>query len=77
LFASARFLLCLFFVNCFLTFAEKSLLHTEVEAKDVFIEVKVVATRATMKATNVVVLKICEQIYDEVMYIHNKIYRMI
>jgi hypothetical protein len=41
--------------------------HTKAEAKDVAIEVKGVADRATKKAIDEVVLKICEQIYDEVM----------
>jgi hypothetical protein len=41
--------------------------HTEAKAKDVVMEAKAGAARATKKATNDVVLKICEQIYDEVM----------
>jgi hypothetical protein len=41
--------------------------HTEAEAKDVAIEAEAIAARATKKATDDVFLKICEQIYDEMM----------
>jgi hypothetical protein len=36
--------------------------HTEAKAKDASIEAKAVAARAAKKATNDVVLKICERI---------------
>jgi hypothetical protein len=39
--------------------------HTNAEAKDVAIEAEVVAGRATKKAADEVIFKICEQIYDE------------
>jgi hypothetical protein len=41
--------------------------QTEAKAKDAAIEAEAVAARAAKKATNDVVLKICEQIYDEMM----------
>jgi hypothetical protein len=41
--------------------------HTEAKAKDAAIEAEAVAARATKKAADDVVLKICERIYDEVM----------
>jgi hypothetical protein len=41
--------------------------HTEAEARVAAIEAEEVADRAAKQATYDVVLKICEQIYDEVM----------
>jgi hypothetical protein len=41
--------------------------HTKAEAKDAAIEAKAVAAKAAKKATDDVVLRICERIYDEVM----------
>jgi hypothetical protein len=40
--------------------------HNKFEAKDATIKAKAVAARAAKKAVDDVVLKICEQIYDEV-----------
>ena len=39
--------------------------YTEAEAKDAAIEAEAIAARATKKAANNVIFKICEQIYDE------------
>jgi hypothetical protein len=41
--------------------------HNEAKAKDVPVDAEAVSARATKKATYDVVLKICEQMYDEVM----------
>jgi hypothetical protein len=41
--------------------------HTEAEAKDATIEAEAIADMAAKKATDDIVLKIYEQIYDEVM----------
>jgi hypothetical protein len=41
--------------------------HTKAEAKHDIVEVKEISTGVVKKATDDVVLKICEQIYDKVM----------
>jgi hypothetical protein len=46
--------------------------HTKAEAKDVVIEGKAMVARATKKAGDYVVLKICEQIYDGIMQGHKE-----
>jgi hypothetical protein len=46
--------------------------HSEAEAKDVAIKAEAISVRATKKATDDVVLKICEQKYDDVMQGHTE-----
>jgi hypothetical protein len=41
--------------------------HTKAEAKDATVEAKSISARAAKKAIDDAILKICEQIYDEVM----------
>ena len=41
--------------------------HTEVEAKDATLEAEAISARAAKKATDDAVLKIWEQIFDELM----------
>jgi hypothetical protein len=41
--------------------------HTKAKAKDAAIEPEAVAARATKKAANDVIFKICERIHDEMM----------
>jgi hypothetical protein len=41
--------------------------HTEAEAKDAIVKVEEISARDTKKAADDVVLKICDEIYDEVM----------
>jgi hypothetical protein len=41
--------------------------HAETEAEAAAIEAKAITVRATKRAADNIVLKICEQIYDEVM----------
>jgi hypothetical protein len=47
--------------------------HTEAKAKDTVIVAKAVAVRVAKKVVDEVVLKICEQIYDEMMQGHKEI----